>query len=110
MIHIFLSLDLRNANEQRDAFYNKLGAVNFIKVDGVDTVWILPMNITPTQERIDEVAGYIHTVLKDTVKKLDIERISYVLQMGNTPPTRVVVEKVRGTYRVDEFDPAVKID
>ncbi|MHC5132004.1 hypothetical protein ACYSTU_12755 [Pseudomonas glycinis] len=107
MIHIMLSLDLKNADEQRDDLYKKLRAVHFIKVDGVDTVWVLPMNVSNTQQRIDELAGSIHEILRSTVEKLDIQRISYVLQMGNTPPTRIVVEKVRGIYKVNEFDPAV---
>lgn len=110
MIHIMLSLDLKNADEQRDDLYKKLKAVNFIKVDGVDTVWVFPLKVSDTQEKIDEYAGAIHTILRSTVEKLDIEKISYVLQMGNTPPTRIVVEKVRGIYRVNEFDPAVNAD
>lgn len=110
MLHVLLSLDLKNATEQRDDFYNKLAGIEFVKVRGVDTVWVRPMKITPSQETIDDLIRSMHTILKDTTERLEIEKISYVLQMGNTAPIGVVVEKVRGNYQVDEFDPAIKTD
>jgi hypothetical protein len=110
MLHVLLSLDLKNATEQRDDFYKKLAGIEFVKVRGVDTVWVRPMKITPSQETIDDLIRSMHTILKDTTERLEIEKISYVLQMGNTAPIGVVVEKVRGNYQVDEFDPAIKTD
>lgn len=110
MLHVLLSLDLKNATEQRDDFYKKLAEIKFVKVYGVDAVWVNPMRVTPSQETIDDLIRSMHTILKDTTERLKIDKISYVLQMGNTAPIGVVIERVRGAYRVDEFDPAVKTD
>lgn len=111
MIHILLSLDLKNAEpQQRDAFYKKLVETEFIKLRGVDTVWAYPFPKAPVQEVIDKAVPIIRTMLKETVEELEIQKISYILQMGNTAPIGVVVEKVRGNYHVDEFDPTVAAD
>ncbi|MGY2964649.1 hypothetical protein ACVWZP_005598 [Pseudomonas sp. TE36184] len=111
MIHILLSLDLKNADpQQRDAFYKKLVENEFIKLRGVDTVWAYAFPRAPVQEVIDKVVRVTHLMLKEAVEDLEIQKVSYILQMGNTAPIGIVVEKVRGNYHVDEFDPTVAAD
>lgn len=106
MIHVMLSLDLANAEQQRDAFNKALADEGFIKLTGVNTVWTYTFPNEPEQRLIDQAARVIRDYLRDLVEELGIEKVSYVAEIGNSSPVGAVIEKIRGAYKVEDYDPA----
>jgi hypothetical protein len=111
MIHVTLSLDLKNATkQQRDAFDGALKDEAFVKLTGVDTVWVFAFPNEPTESAIVEASGVIQRFLKEVVEELKIEKITYVLQIGNSPPVGAEIEDIYGTHKARDFDPTVIAD
>lgn len=103
MIHTMLSLDLKDAKPQRYSFDKKMKEEGFHKLANVDTVWAHSVEGYAGKEGL--IARAFKQFLKDLVTELEIPAISYVVQIGNTVPLGVRIEKVNGIYRVQDFEP-----
>jgi len=109
MLQVMLSVDLSQGEKQRPDFNKELLEAGFIKLSNVDTVWGLtvPGNV---ESKTKEAELVIRKRLKTIVANLEIPKISFVAQIGNNKPVGAVIEKIHGTYEVEEFNPMLSVD
>jgi len=104
MLYVMLSADLSSAEKQRYDFNLKLKGEGFNKLANVDTVWAKSLEGYHNKEGL--VASGLKQLLKKFAIELEIPKLTYVVQIGNNAPLGVIIEDYRGTYRVEDFDPA----
>lgn len=97
MIRAMVSLDLVNAEPQRDEFYKLLAAKGWNKLARVDTVWVFNKMGHTVQDERDAIA-HIASVLTEAAIEFKPTRIDYVAQVGNNIAIERVVEKRAGEY------------
>jgi hypothetical protein len=85
MTHVTLSLDFENANAVRKKAYKFLAEEEWVKLESVDTVWAIDYpefdyNYPPDLRKI---LYNIAKTLKQCAEDLEIERINYIIQIGD---------------------------
>lgn len=101
MLHVMLSLDISKAEEDRYDFYKCLQEYGWEKVSNVDTVWRRDFPSRSTDSiSVLATAGMISEEMILAAKKLELEKIKYVAQVGNSEAYSRVVEKRFETYGV----------
>ncbi|QRK81878.1 MULTISPECIES: hypothetical protein [Pseudomonas] len=85
MTHVTLSLDFENANAVRKKAYKFLAEEEWVKLDSVDTVWVIdyPEYNYNYSDDVRKIHYNIAKTLKQCAKDLDIERINYIVQVGD---------------------------
>ncbi len=85
MTHVTLSLDIENANAVRKKAYKFFAEEEWVKLDSVDTVWVIeyPEYNFNYSEDVRKIHYNIAKTLKQCAKDLDIERINYMIQVGD---------------------------
>lgn len=97
MIRVMVSLDLVNAEPQREEFYKMLAANGWTKLTSVDTVWTFS-KMGSTKEEEDVARSEIAKLLTEAAKEFKPTRITYVAQIGNNSAIERVVEKRVSDY------------
>lgn len=85
-LHVTLSLDLSNIENQRYYFNAYMGTNGWEKLNEVDTVWHKTYNYA--QSRDSEVAADIKSILKVAAQKFEPDSIEYIAQIGNEYPIK----------------------
>lgn len=85
MTHVTLSLDFENANAVRKKAYKFLAEKEWVKLDSVDTVWAIeyPEFNYKLPGDVRKIHYDIAKTLKQCAKDLEIERINYIIQVGD---------------------------
>lgn len=106
MIRVMLSLDLAKASDERDDFNKLLAKEKWKKLSKVDTVWVLRFD-KYDQSSFKAIQKYVTQFLLDAAKKLKLEKISFVAQIGDAKAIGCQILKENGSYITSEFDPYV---
>lgn len=107
MIYAIVSLDLANAKEERTDFNNYLTTKKWDKLGKVDTVWAVKYP-SATELSFDVLVADIRADLEGAAKELELEKVTYVAQIGNTRAIGRYIVRERGVYKYGEFDPYIK--
>lgn len=101
MIKVMLSLDIKNAKDNRPEFNRHLAGAGWKKVQNVDTVWLKNFAEYTTLDKLSlkNLRSEIATPLINAHKELKLEKIYYVAQLGNTATISRVVEKRDGVLK-----------
>lgn len=101
MIKVMLSLDLINAEEKkRTDFYADLSGAGWKKAKNVDTVWLKDFEgCTSSEDDLKKIRDNIATLFINSYKKLKLEKIFYVAQIGNEIVISRVVEERSGKVK-----------
>jgi len=99
MVHVLVSLDLTNAPKKRYDFDKYLADNDWKKLAGVDTVWAIEFP-QYTQVSFVAIKDKVGGVLLNVAKELEMERIDYVVQIGNAEVISRYVVKKNGNYGI----------
>ncbi len=99
MLHVLLSLDFVNAEDQRADFYKYLEGKYWKKQAGVDTVWTITYPLKD-QSGFSDVASNISEILLAGAEGYKPDEMTYVAQIGNAEAIARIVKKKHGTYGV----------
>ncbi|RZO10658.1 hypothetical protein EKG40_03565 [Pseudomonas moorei] len=101
MTYVTLSLDFKNANAVREKAYDFFAEEQWEKLENVDTVWMIeyPSRYYNDSEDVRKIHYNIASTLKKCAKDLDIERINYIIQVGNRKPIQRQVVYQHGEYK-----------
>lgn len=101
MIRVMLSLDLINAETERNDFYALLAGEGWKKARSVDTVWLkeFPFYTKTDEESMTKLRDEIASSIIKPAKQLKVKQVFYVAQLGNNNVISRVVEKRNDLYR-----------
>ena len=103
MLHVMLTLDLSQAEPERNDFYKHLLELGWEKFSDVDTVWRREFPGRPTDDTTAcGTAGDIGEELTAAAERFRPKQISYVAQIGNHPAYARVVRNETKRYAVYE--------
>lgn len=107
MINVMLSLDLKDAKDERDEFNAFLKDLKWKKLGHVDTVWCIeyPQYNQADQTHVDFTKGNISKILLAAAEKLQLVKITYVAQIGNVEVIGRVIRKDAGVYKLFTYSP-----
>ncbi|AKF51660.1 hypothetical protein [Pseudomonas syringae] len=101
MIKVMLSLDLTNAKESRPELYSVLEEAGWKKASNVDTVWLKDYKYANLDDQtVTTIRNDISKPLIDAHKKLKLDKIYYVAQIGNTTAISRLIEKRAGEVSI----------
>lgn len=108
MIRVMLSLDLIDAEDERNDFYGALADDGWKKAKSVDTVWLKKFTSYTTLDEASslKLRNEIANSIIKPATELEIKQVFYVAQLGNDAVISRVVEKRNGTilaYAQDLF-------
>jgi hypothetical protein len=108
MIKVMLSLDLTNAKDNRPDLYSALEVAGWKKAQNVDTVWLKDFSkyTNLDDQALTNIKNDIAIPLVKAHKSLELDKIYYVAQIGNSLVISRVVEKRNGdvlAYPQDVF-------
>ncbi|CRM05961.1 hypothetical protein [Pseudomonas sp. 24 E 1] len=96
-LHVMLSLDLSDIDNQRYYFNGYLAENSWEKLNEVDTVWHRTYNYVQNQDNV--VADELKKLLKKAAEKFEPSSIEYVAQIGNAAPIKAVWVKTTAGYQ-----------
>ena len=107
MIRVMLSLDLADAESERDNFNAFLGEQQWKKLADVNTVWALEYEALSqsSEEDVRNLKGHISRVLLAAAEQFKPSSITYVAQIGNLEVIGRVIRKKDSEYKLFEYSP-----
>lgn len=101
MIRILLTLDLIQSENERTEFYAFLRNKVWEKTKDVETVWTVTFGkLDPNSEdSLKRAKSTINNTLLEAAKKLKLNEISYIMQIGNNTPISRAIKKKDGQYK-----------
>ena len=107
MLHVMVSVDLKEAGDKRNDFNAILKGWVWHKLENVDTVW--SFNV-PKWEQInyDTAKKYVTDKLLAAAKESKLEEVTAVAQIGNAVSFGHQIVKKNGSYVSADFNPIAR--